>query len=399
METGTTRTACRTSSGWRRASPAPTSSAAATGRSCSSAGRRTSPLFGRVLRGGAAGRLRADGRRQRLPPGGVRRVRPHDPPRPPAERRARVPPPGDGRGRTSRCAAARSSTGSSSRGRARSASRSASETIRADEVILCGGAINSPQLLQLSGVGNARELEALGVAVVHDLPGVGENLQDHLEVYVQYACTQPVSVQPALKKWRRPLIGAQLAVPPQRAGRDEPLRGGRLRPLERRRRVPEPHVPLPAARDPLRRLRAGCGARLPGARRPDVLGRARLGEDHDRPTRARIRRCASTTSRPTQDRREWVEAIQVRAAHPRPAGVRAVQRRRDLAGRRRSQSDEEILDWVARDAETALHPSCTCADGRAVVDPATMRVHGLDGCGSSTRRCSRTSRTGTSTRP
>ena len=44
---------------------------------------------------------------------------------------------------------------------------------------------------------------------MHDLPGVGENLQDHLEVYVQYACTQPVSVQPALKKWKRPLIGAQ----------------------------------------------------------------------------------------------------------------------------------------------------------------------------------------------
>ena len=58
---------------------------------------------------------------------------------------------------------------------------------RAAEVILCGGAINSPQLLQLSGVGNADELSALGIGVVQDLPGVGENLQDHLEVYVQYA--------------------------------------------------------------------------------------------------------------------------------------------------------------------------------------------------------------------
>src|SRR5690349_2438982 len=64
------------------------------------------------------------------------------------------------------------------------------------EIILCGGAINSPQLLQLSGVGNAAELEALGVDVVHDLPGVGENLQDHLEVYIQYASKQPVSIAP-----------------------------------------------------------------------------------------------------------------------------------------------------------------------------------------------------------
>src|SRR4051794_20636012 len=83
------------------------------------------------------------------------------------------------------------------------------KTVRAGEVILCGGAINSPQLLQLSGVGNAAELGALGVDVVHDLPGVGENLQDHLEVYIQYGCKQPVSVQPAMKWRNRPWIGAQ----------------------------------------------------------------------------------------------------------------------------------------------------------------------------------------------
>src|SRR5438045_286222 len=80
---------------------------------------------------------------------------------------------------------------------------------RAGEVILCGGAINSPQLLQLSGVGNARELEAIDISVVHDLPAVGENLQDHLEVYIQHAAKKPVSVQPALKKWGRPEIGAR----------------------------------------------------------------------------------------------------------------------------------------------------------------------------------------------
>lgn len=87
--------------------------------------------------------------------------------------------------------------------------KGAREQVRAREVVLCGGAINSPQLLQLSGVGDARELSALGVDVVHDLPGVGENLQDHLEVYVQYACTQPVSMQPYLAKWRYPFIGLQ----------------------------------------------------------------------------------------------------------------------------------------------------------------------------------------------
>ena len=80
--------------------------------------------------------------------------------------------------------------------------------VNAGHVVLCGGAINSPQLLQLSGVGNAADLQALGIDVVHDLPGVGENLQDHLEVYIQYACKQPVTMQKYLK-WRyRPWIGA-----------------------------------------------------------------------------------------------------------------------------------------------------------------------------------------------
>ncbi|HEU4895134.1 MAG TPA: GMC family oxidoreductase N-terminal domain-containing protein, partial [Acidimicrobiia bacterium] len=81
-----------------------------------------------------------------------------------------------------------------------------SERVSAGEVILCGGAFNSPQLLQLSGVGNAAELEKLGVDVVQDLPGVGEHLQDHLEVYIQHAAKQPVSVQPWTAMWRRPLV-------------------------------------------------------------------------------------------------------------------------------------------------------------------------------------------------
>src|SRR4029453_12600851 len=77
----------------------------------------------------------------------------------------------------------------------------------AGEVLLCGGAINSPQLLQISGVGAADELRALGIDVVHDLSGVGENLQDHLEVYVQHRATQPVSLAPYLAMRRRPWIG------------------------------------------------------------------------------------------------------------------------------------------------------------------------------------------------
>src|SRR5690606_7129355 len=77
------------------------------------------------------------------------------------------------------------------------------------EVLLCGGAIASPQILQRSGVGPADLLRDLDIPVVHELPGVGENLQDHLEMYLQYACKEPVSLYPALQWWNQPAIGAQ----------------------------------------------------------------------------------------------------------------------------------------------------------------------------------------------
>lgn len=83
------------------------------------------------------------------------------------------------------------------------------ERLRAGRVILCGGAINTPQLLLLSGVGPAADLQGLGIDLVADRPGVGENLQDHLEVYVQHACTRPVSLYPALQWYNKPWIGLQ----------------------------------------------------------------------------------------------------------------------------------------------------------------------------------------------
>lgn len=76
------------------------------------------------------------------------------------------------------------------------------------EVLLCAGAIASPQILQRSGVGNAELLAEFDIPLVHELPGVGENLQDHLEMYLQYECKEPVSLYPALRWWNQPKIGA-----------------------------------------------------------------------------------------------------------------------------------------------------------------------------------------------
>jgi choline dehydrogenase len=82
--------------------------------------------------------------------------------------------------------------------------------VRADrEVILCAGAIGSPQILLLSGVGPADELKKLGIMPIHDLPGVGKNLHDHLELDLQWECTQPVSMNGLMKPHRRAKIGLE----------------------------------------------------------------------------------------------------------------------------------------------------------------------------------------------
>src|SRR6185369_238201 len=82
-------------------------------------------------------------------------------------------------------------------------------TAEAGQVVLCGGAFNTPALLQLSGVGDAPALRRIGVEPVAHLSGVGENLQDHLEVYVQHGSRQPVSMQPYLRKRWWPYVGAR----------------------------------------------------------------------------------------------------------------------------------------------------------------------------------------------
>ena len=307
-DAGTTRTACRTSSGWRHCLAAALDDQfrGRFGPLVLERGPATQPAVRRVLRGRAAGRLPADRRRQRLPAGGLRAVRPQHPPRASTVGGAGLPASGDEPAEPRRPTRAfvDADPVRGQPGRSAWSTRTAAadaQRVTAGEVILCGGAINSPQLLQLSGRGRRRRAaERSGIDVVHDLPGVGEHLQDHLEVYVQYACKQPVSMAavpavaaPAVDRLRS---GSFLR---QRPGRDEPLRGRRLRPQQRRRRLPEPDVPLPADGRALRRLGAGERPRLPGPHRPDVLGRARLGEDQAA-TRACTRRCASTTSRPSR---------------------------------------------------------------------------------------------------
>ncbi|MDP9219491.1 MAG: GMC oxidoreductase, partial [Actinomycetota bacterium] len=251
---------------------------------------------------------------------------------------------------------------------------------RAGQIILCGGAINTPQLLQLSGVGNARELGALGVRVVHDLPGVGENLQDHLEVYIQHVCTQPVSVQKYMQLRYRPWIGAEWLFLRRGPGATNHFEGGGF--VRSNDDVAYPNLMyhfLPiAVRYDGSAPASGDGYQVHvGPMYSDTRGSVKITSRNPRVHPALRFNYLSTE----QDKREWVEAIRVTrnilsqsAMAPYDGG--------EISPGPSVASDEEILDWVRRDAETALHPSCTAkmgTDDRAVVDPLTMNVHGVQG--------------------
>jgi choline dehydrogenase len=251
---------------------------------------------------------------------------------------------------------------------------------RAGEVILCGGSINTPQLLQLSGVGPAAVLERVGVAVRHDLPGVGENLQDHLEVYVQHGSRQPVSVAPALKLRNRPMVGARWLFLRSGPGATNHFEGGGF--ARSNDEVAYPNLMfhfLPIAiRYDGSAPAGGHGYQVHiGPMNSDARGSVTIASA-DPAVHPQLRFNYLSTE---QDRREWVEAIRVARtilAQPAMAPFNAG----ELSPGPAVQADEEILDWVRRDGETALHPSCTCAMGtgpRSVTDPASMRVHGLDG--------------------
>jgi choline dehydrogenase len=254
--------------------------------------------------------------------------------------------------------------------------------VRANHVILCGGAINSPQLLQLSGIGDQDHLKSVGVPLVHHLPGVGENLQDHLEVYVQYACKKPVSMWPALKWYNKPWIGFQWLFLRRGPGATNHFEAGGF--IRSNEKVKYPNLQfhfLPLAiRYDGTSPSGGHGYQVHvGPMNSDVRGNIRIkSKDPAQYPALRFNYLSTTT-----DRQEWIEALRcARKILNQEAFVEF--NGGEVSPGPKVESDQEILDWVAKDSETALHPSCTCklgpaSDTMAVVDPQSMKVHGVEG--------------------
>ena len=253
-------------------------------------------------------------------------------------------------------------------------------TFKSREVVLCGGAINTPQILQLSGIGNAEDLRKLGIKLVKDLPGVGANLQDHLEVYVQYSCKEPISMQPMLKTWRRPFIGAEWLFLRKGPGATNHFEAGGF--ARSNDKVAYPNLmfhflPL-AIRYDGTAPSSGHGYQVHvGPMYSDARGSVMISSTNpmDKP---KLRFNYLSTE---QDKQEWIEAIHdarkiltQKAMDPYNGGETSPGSSVGTYG--------EILNWVRRDGETALHPSCTAkmgTDEMSVVDPETMKVHGVEG--------------------
>ena len=247
------------------------------------------------------------------------------------------------------------------------------------EVLLCAGAIASPQILQRSGVGPAPLLKEQGVPLVHDLPGVGENLQDHLEMYLQYACKQPVSLYPSLLWWNQPAIGAEWMFNGTGIGASNQFEAGgfiRSRPEFAWPNIQYHFLPVAINYNGSNGVKEHGFQAHVGSMRSPSRGRVRITSRDPRKHPSILFNYMSTE----QDWQEFRDAIRItREIMAQPA--LDPYRGREISPGVDVQSDEELDAFVREHAETAFHPSCSCkmgTDDMAVVDDQG-RVHGLQG--------------------
>ena len=248
------------------------------------------------------------------------------------------------------------------------------------EVLMATGSIGSPSLLQRSGIGSAHHLESLGIEVQCESPGVGENLQDHLEVYFQFRCKQPITLNRYLNPLAKGLIGARWLLTRTGLGATNHFESCGF--IRSRAGVQWPDIQYHF---------------LPGAMRYD--GRAAFPghgfQVHVGPNKPQSRGCVKIVSQSPkdspkilfnyleaqQDREDWRACIHLtREIFEQPAMDPF--RGAEIQPGRNVISNSDIDDWVRQNVESAYHPSCTCRmgaidDATAVLDSA-CRVKGVE---------------------
>lgn len=247
------------------------------------------------------------------------------------------------------------------------------------EVLIACGPIGAPHLLQRSGIGPAAVLHEAGVEVLHDLPGVGENLQDHSEVYIQYACKEPITLNGKMGLFSRFLIGVEWVLFKRGLSVTNHFESGGFIRSDASLTWPDIQFHfLPAAMryDGKKPLKGHGFMVLTGPNKPKSRGHVRLrsADPHEQPAilfnylareedREGFRRCLRLT-----------REIVAQPAFDRFRGI-------EIAPGEGVQTDDQIDAWVRETLESTYHPCGTCRmgeDDMAVVD-SELKVRGIDG--------------------
>jgi choline dehydrogenase len=247
------------------------------------------------------------------------------------------------------------------------------------EVILSGGSINSPQLLMASGIGPAALLREAGIEVKHDLPGVGQNLQDHIDFMMQWDCTKPVTFAHLGHPLTKIAVGAQWLINKTGPVASNIWEAGGL--VRTESGLPAPNIQYhfcPVGIDHVDdqiKLRQGFQIHVSQLRQES---RGQLIPVSADPTSAP--RIVFNFLDTEHDRRELIDGLNL-ARHIISQPVFDEFRGRENFPGHARMSDGDLIAYIRGKAETEFHPSCTCRmgwDGMAVVD-ASLKVHGLDG--------------------
>jgi len=256
------------------------------------------------------------------------------------------------------------------------------QTVYADaEVILSAGAVQSPQILKLSGIGPGEELAKHGIKSVHELPGVGENLQDHLDVCMSWECPQPITIYSLRKGFKTLTIGLEYLFQRKGLGAQNMLESGAF--LRSRPDLDRPdlqvHTVLAMMQDHGKVQIAKDGFTFHVCQlRPESRGRVGLSSADPLADPAIFANYLSAE----EDRRAMREGVRMMREVAAQAALKPYIKDEYAPGSG-VQSDADIDAWIRRSAETIYHPVGTCrmgaaGDAIAVVD-GDCRVQGLSG--------------------
>ncbi|MCY4223061.1 MAG: choline dehydrogenase [Thiotrichales bacterium] len=256
------------------------------------------------------------------------------------------------------------------------------ECIRAErEIICCAGAIDSPRILQRSGVGDPDFLASLDIAVTAERPGVGANLQDHPEIYVQFRSKLPVTLYPALKPWNQLLIGARWMFAGTGIGASNHFEAGAFVRSRDDLEIPNLQyhfVPIAMSYDG-RNPADGHGFQMHvGPMKGTSTGHVRIRSTDPRDPPSIVFNYLTTES----DRQDMRDAVRISREIAAQRPFEPYQGGELGPGPGVPDRDDAIDAWVRRNAESAYHPSCTCAmgpaDDRSAVTDGEGRVHDIE---------------------